>query len=51
MHVERGKESCVSGTGLTGYDYRLVFFLSEREKILQAPELISGPKKYACVTS
>ena len=24
VHVEREKESCVSGTGLTGYDYRLV---------------------------
>ena len=24
VHVERENESCVSGTGLTGYDYRLV---------------------------
>ena len=24
LHVEKEEESCESGTGLTGYDYRLV---------------------------
>ena len=43
MHVEREKESCVSGTGLTGYDCRLVEqAIKAQRPVEESNSLIAG---------